>query len=237
MDEYLVKPIAIARTPFNAKFGIPRQSGILNIPAVIDMLPPYNSADAVEGLACVSHIWLTFIFHQHLDAKASLKVRPPRLGGNKKIGVFATRSSFRPNAIGQSLVQLDKIESTHSSIKLHVNGIDLLDGTPIIDIKPYLPYAHSKPLAVNLLAADIPDLSKLDVTWQAECIDQLRHVKPLDYRLVQTWITQLIQLDPRPAYKSIDKKNEFSMTVFDVNLRWKMLSDNQADIFSVTLLE
>jgi len=134
-----VQPVAIARTPFAEKFAIPRQPQLAPAArAVIELLPPYNQPEALLGLEQVSHIWLLFQFHQAPaddPAAPRLRVRPPRLGGNEKLGVFATRSTHRPNGIGQSVVRLEKVEGT----RLWVSGVDLLDGTPILDIKPYVP--------------------------------------------------------------------------------------------------
>lgn len=134
--QHTVTPVGIVHSCFKEKFAIPRQPQLA--PAargVLELLPPFDQGDAVEGLEQVSHVWLLFLFHQALEDKPRLKVRPPRLGGNKSMGVFATRATHRPNGIGQSVVRLEGVEPG----RLLLSGIDLLDGTPVIDIKPYVP--------------------------------------------------------------------------------------------------
>lgn len=237
MNDFTVKAIAIARTPYHEKFGIPRQAGLVPVPAVIELLPPFNHADAVSGLEQISHLWLTFIFSENIDSEIRLKVRPPRLGGNKKIGVFATRSSFRPNAIGQSLVRLERVEVLESSVLLHVSGIDLLDGTPLIDIRPYLPYADSVPGAVNALAPAVPDRFKLQVQWSAQAEQCLRAAQGERSAAVQQWITEIIQLDPRPAYKTAKDQRDYGIAVFNMNLRWFMPGETTAEVISAEPLQ
>lgn len=141
---YCLDPIAYVKSPFTEKFGTPRQSLLApGAEAQLVLQAPYNNSDCVDGLDQVSHLWLTFIFHQHLGQPWKPKVRPPRLGGNAKLGVFATRTSFRPNYLGLSVVKLERIEIGNDSVVLHVSGVDLVDGTPIVDIKPYVPYADN----------------------------------------------------------------------------------------------
>src|SRR5690606_4159047 len=155
-----IEPIGYLRSCFREKFAIPRQPHLA--PAargVLELLPPFDSGEAVAGLEQVSHVWLLFLFHQALEDKPRLRVRPPRLGGNRMVGVFATRATHRPNGIGQSVVRLDRVEAG----RLLVSGIDLLDGTPIIDIKPYVPYADALPEARNEMAAAAPEL--IEVQW------------------------------------------------------------------------
>lgn len=144
-----VSPIGYIRSCFMEKFAIPRQP--LLAPAArgtLELLPPFDQAEALEGLEQVSHIWLLFLFHQALEDKPRLKVRPPRLGGNRSLGVFATRATHRPNGIGQSVVRLEGFEAG----RLWLSGIDLLDGTPVLDIKPYVPYADAVADARNGIA-------------------------------------------------------------------------------------
>lgn len=144
-----VSPIGYIRSCFMEKFAIPRQP--LLAPAArgtLELLPPFDQAEALEGLEQVSHVWLLFLFHQALEDKPRLKVRPPRLGGNRSLGVFATRATHRPNGIGQSVVRLEGFEAG----RLWLSGIDLLDGTPVLDIKPYAPYADAVADARNGIA-------------------------------------------------------------------------------------
>lgn len=235
-SSFNVEPLAIAHTPFQQKFAIPRQAGLLDIPAQIELLPPYNQAIAVKGLELVSHIWLTFIFHQHLNHKPQLQVRPPRLGGNEKMGVFATRSSFRPNAIGQSVVKLEHIEQQGDKLILHVRGLDVLDGTPIIDIKPYLPYADIIAQAHNLLASEKPEKT-VRVIWLDSATHQLQQLiteKAEDYK---RWISDLIAYDPRPAYKNNKHgdKESYAMCFYQLDIHWTVANPKEAHITSVQL--
>ncbi|HYQ38250.1 MAG TPA: tRNA (N6-threonylcarbamoyladenosine(37)-N6)-methyltransferase TrmO, partial [Pseudomonas sp.] len=147
--QHSVSPVGILRSCFKEKFAIPRQPQLA--PAargVLELLPPFDSGAAVEGLEQVSHVWLLFLFHQALEEQPRLKVRPPRLGGNRAIGVFASRATHRPNGIGQSVVKLERVEAG----RLHLSGIDLLDGTPVLDVKPYVPYADIISEARNAIA-------------------------------------------------------------------------------------
>lgn len=226
---YSVKPIAIAKTPFAQKFGIPRQSGLVQLPATIEFRPPFNHYQAIEGLEQVSHLWVSFIFHQHVDKEPQLQVRPPRLGGNKKLGVFATRSSFRPNSLGLSLVKLEKIEQTEQGIVLHITGLDVLDGTPIVDIKPYLPYADVIDVAFNHIAPNAPEL-RLSVSWQAQALIDLYERYADKSVCYKEYIEQIIALDPRPAYKQTQSSGEYAMQLFGLDIHWSMQDEHTAII-------
>ena len=145
-----MKPIAHIRTPFPTKFGIPRQSGILDmLESRIVFEKEYRVKDALRGLEDFSHIWLLWVFSEAVREEWSPTVRPPRLGGNTRMGVFATRSPFRPNNLGLSCVKLLGVEQTNEGAVLHVAGADLMDGTPIFDIKPYIPYSDTHPHALG----------------------------------------------------------------------------------------
>ncbi len=147
--------IARIHSDFPTKFGIPRQSGLADVPARIVFEPEYRNADALRGIEGFSHLWLIWQFSAAVRDGWSPTVRPPKLGGNKRIGVFATRSPFRPNEIGLSSVRLDRVElNTPDGPVLHISGADLMDGTPIFDIKPYLAYTDSHPEARGLCADD-----------------------------------------------------------------------------------
>ena len=153
--EYTIKAIARIRSDFPTKFGIPRQAGIVEeLEARIVFEPEYRNPDALRGLEGFSHIWLIWQFSEAVREDWSPTVRPPRLGGNTRMGVFATRSPFRPNALGLSCVRLLGIEDTEEGKTLRVAGADLMDGTPIFDIKPYIPYADCKPEAESGFAPD-----------------------------------------------------------------------------------
>lgn len=145
MSQFQFAPIGVIRSPYKEKFAIPRQPGLIcDGGGALELLPPYNQPDAVRGLEGFSHLWVIFVFHQTMDGGWRPTVRPPRLGGNARVGVFATRSTFRPNPIGMSLVELHGIE-TRNGVRLQLGSLDLVDGTPVLDIKPYLPFAESQP--------------------------------------------------------------------------------------------
>lgn len=212
---YSVSPIGFLRSCFKEKFAIPRQPQLA--PAargVLELVAPFDTGDAVQGLEQVSHVWLLFLFHQALEDQPRLKVRPPRLGGNKSVGVFATRATHRPNGIGQSVVKLDKVEPG----RLWLSGIDLLDGTPVLDIKPYVPYADSVASAYNRIADGAPLL--IEVQWRDTALSQARsHGLRLDQPMVDL-IEQCLTQDPRPAYQVPPPERRYGTRLWDVDVRW-----------------
>ncbi|MGV8860212.1 MAG: tRNA (N6-threonylcarbamoyladenosine(37)-N6)-methyltransferase TrmO [Pseudomonas sp.] len=212
---YNVSPVGFMRSCFKEKFAIPRQPQLA--PAargVLELVAPFDHADAVQGLEQVSHIWLLFLFHQTLEEKPRLKVRPPRLGGNQSMGVFATRATHRPNGIGQSVVKLEKVEPG----RLWVSGIDLLDGTPVLDIKPYVPYADSVEGATNTIASAAPML--IPVQWEGSALLQAReHAQRLNEPLVEL-IEQCLAQDPRPAYQVPAPERRYGTQFWDLDVRW-----------------
>ncbi|WP_299591393.1 tRNA (N6-threonylcarbamoyladenosine(37)-N6)-methyltransferase TrmO [uncultured Microbulbifer sp.] len=213
-----IAPVAITHSCFTEKFGIPRQPLLADASrASIELLPPFNDPDAVSGLEQHSHLWLTWQFHQ-VAGQWSPKVRPPRLGGNKKLGVFATRSPFRPNNIGLSVVRLIEVR-LHPKVELIVAGADLLDATPILDIKPYIPYADSVPSATSALAEQSPALVSVHIPDPI-----LRRAR--EYRdALGTDLPQLIQQvlgqDPKPAYQQPDPERVYGMKLCSFNLQWR----------------
>lgn len=191
---YILKPIAYIRNDFPDKFGIPRQSGLVDaLKAEIIFEPEYRNPDAFRGLEDYSYLWLIWGFSENIRRRWSPTVRPPRLGGNSRMGVFATRSPFRPNPIGLSAVRLHSIEM-HSEYGpvLHISGADLMNGTPIFDIKPYLPYADSRPEASEGFGGPLKGYT-LDV----ECPPELLNEVPEDKR---EGLLALLAQDPRPSY-------------------------------------
>ncbi|MFP3518149.1 tRNA (N6-threonylcarbamoyladenosine(37)-N6)-methyltransferase TrmO [Pseudomonas sp. SIMBA_077] len=212
---YTVSPIGYVRSCFKEKFAIPRQPQLA--PAargVLELVAPFDQGDAIQGLEHVSHVWLLFVFHQTLEDKPRLKVRPPRLGGNKSMGVFATRATHRPNGIGQSVVKLDQVEPN----RLHISGIDLLDGTPILDIKPYVPYADMIHAASNSMASAAPAL--ILVEWVDVALHEAqRHALRLQEPLVAL-IEQCLAQDPRPAYQTPTAEREYGAQFWDLDVRW-----------------
>ena len=212
---YNVAPVGFVRSCFKEKFAIPRQPQLA--PAargVLELVAPFDQGEAVQGLEQVSHVWLLFLFHQALEDKPRLKVRPPRLGGNQSMGVFATRATHRPNGIGQSVVKLEKVEAG----RLWLSGIDLLDGTPVIDIKPYVPYADVIADASNSMAAAAPEL--IPVQWDEGALLQahqqaLRLAEPL-VELIEQCLAQ----DPRPAYQVTTPERTYGAQFWDLDVRW-----------------
>lgn len=192
---YELHPIARIRSDFGSKFGVPRQSGLVDaLTAAVVFEEPYRNPDALRGLEGFSHIWLIWVFHQSRREAWSPTVRPPRLGGNRRVGVFASRSPFRPNPIGLSSVKLEAIERTDRlGPVLRVRGADLVDGTPILDIKPYLPYGDCHPDASGGFAGEAARPT-LTVEIPPELSDRL----PPDRREA---LRQVLSLDPRPRYQ------------------------------------
>lgn len=195
-NNFNIKKIAEIKNGFSDKFGIPRQSGLCNsVKAQIIFEPEYRIKEAFRELEGFSHIWIIWQFSRAADKDWSPTVRPPRLGGNKRIGVFATRSPFRPNALGLSCVKLESIEFSETlGPVLNVLGADLLDGTPIYDIKPYIPYADCKPDATEGFTG-----SAQRIYLEVYIPDNLKNT--LDKVFLEN-ITEIIKEDPRPAYQN-----------------------------------
>ena len=193
MTEHLIRPIAHMRSDFAGKFGIPRQAGVVEeLESYVVFAPEYRKAEALRGIEGFSHLWLIWQFSENLRQDWSPTVRPPRLGGNTRLGVFATRSPFRPNALGLSCVRLLAVEDGPEGLMLKVGGADLMDGTPIFDIKPYIPYADCKPEAESGFAPD-PG-AQLTVEFLPEAEKQIPPEKREALRGV-------LANDPRPRYK------------------------------------
>ena len=190
----IMRPVAYIKSDFTSKFGIPRQSGLADLEAEIHFYPEYQNPEAVRGLEEYSHLWLIWEFSQAIRKEWSPTVRPPKLGGNTRVGVFATRSPFRPNPIGLSSVQLTGITlGPQEGPVIHIQGADLLDGTPIYDIKPYLPYVDSHPEAKGGFAEEKKDY-KLDVNFPEMYLEQI----PAEKRAA---LIQILEQDPRPSYQ------------------------------------
>ena len=190
-----MRPVARIRSDFPEKFGIPRQSGVVeSLEAKIVFEPEFRVMDAVRGLENFSHIWLIWEFSEAVRDTWSPTVRPPRLGGNVRMGVFATRSPFRPNPIGLSCVKLLKVEQDEAlGPVLTVAGADLMDGTPIYDIKPYIPYADCHPEAVGGFTTKV-DMKPLTVDFPAELLEKVPEEK-------RDAIIGVLEQDPRPRYQ------------------------------------
>jgi len=215
-------PIGIVHSPFKEKFGVPRQPGIATAaPATLELLPPYDREEALEGLDGFSHVWLLFAFHATAAQGWQPTVRPPRLGGNARVGVFASRSMFRPNPIGLSVVELAGFGREDGRLLLHLRGADLIDGTPVLDIKPYVPYADSIPDARGGFADSTPE-ARLCVRFTPEAEAQLRAREPAQPQL-RLLIEQLLGADPRPAYRENEPPGRvYGMRLLDFDLRWRV---------------
>lgn len=213
--KFTVEPIAYIKTDFSSKFGIPRQSGLVDeLEAKIIFEPQYRIPEAFRGLEGYSHVWLLWQFSECADKEWSPTVRPPRLGGNKRMGVFASRSPFRPNSIGLSCVKLISIDETEENgTVLTVSGADLLDGTPIIDVKPYLPYVDSHPEASGGFALQEKEGS-LDVVFAAELLSDI----PADK---QEALKAVLKQDPRPQYQN-DPERIYGLEFAGYDVRFKV---------------
>lgn len=221
-----LKPIAIVESCFKEKFGIPRQPGLApSACANIRMLEPYNQPEAFWGLEQSSHIWLQFIFHASLNQAWKPRVKMPRLGGNKTVGVFASRSPNRPNALGLSVVKLDAIDDSNGLV-LKVSGIDLLDQTPVLDIKPYLPYADSVVDASNALAPKAPESVPVLFSDKAKLfLDE--KVDPQRAQRLQCLLQEILAQDPRPSYKSANDNKVYGVSIDKVNVNWRCILRNR----------
>lgn len=209
--------IARVHSDFSTKFGIPRQSRLVDTPARVVLEPPYNLPDAVRGLEEFSHIWLLWEFSENVreDGKWSATVRPPRLGGNVRKGVFATRSPFRPNPIGLSCVKLEKITYEESGPVLHVLGADLMNGTPVYDIKPYVAYSDSIPEAVGGFSEKVKDY-RVKVEIAREWMDRI----PAEQ---QELLLGILEQDPRPSYQE-DPERIYGMEYAGMEVKFTVSS-------------
>lgn len=219
---YEMQPIGIIHSCFREKFGIPRQAGLVHAAlATLELLPPYNCAEAVDGLEDCSHIWLLFLLHQIPAGHWQPMVRPPRLGGNERRGVFATRSPFRPNRIGLSAVRLERIV-INNGVVLHLSGIDVLDATPVLDIKPYVSYADCIAEAQGGIARSAP-VSKLTVEFSAAAAAVCAAWQGEDLREL---ITQILAQNPRPAYHQNDATTQqYALRLYDFDLHWQQCGE------------
>ena len=194
-QEFSMRVIARIHSDFSTKFGVPRQSGLVDaLESTVVFEPEYRNPDALRGLEDFSHLWLVWVFDKAVRRDWSPTVRPPRLGGNRRMGVFATRSPFRPNPIALSSVKLAGIEQTPNlGPVLHILGADLMDGTPILDIKPYIPYADAHPEALGGFAA-VPAGETLEVIIPPELLEKI----PPERREA---LRGVLAQDPRPHYQ------------------------------------
>ena len=214
MENVLIHPIAKMKSDFPTKFGIPRQAGLVEeLESVIVFEPEFRNADALRGIEGFSHLWIIWQFSQAGRQEWTPTVRPPRLGGNTRMGVFATRSPFRPNNLGLSCVKLLGISQTEDlGTVLHVAGADLMDGTPIFDIKPYIPYSDAKPDALGGFT-DTAGEFLLDVDFPAPLLEKFPKNK-------HSAVIGVLSHDPRPSYqKDSDRVYGLSFAGFDIKFK------------------
>ncbi|WP_425435275.1 tRNA (N6-threonylcarbamoyladenosine(37)-N6)-methyltransferase TrmO [Microbulbifer yueqingensis] len=213
-----LSPIGIVHSCFGEKFGVPRQPLLADASrAAIELLPPLDTPEAVAGLADNTHIWVLFQFHQ-AAGQWSAKVRPPRLGGNRKLGVLATRSPFRPNNIGLSVVRLLQVR-TSPRVELVIGGADLVNGTPVLDIKPYIPYADALLDAESAFAAEAPEPVVVNIP---QGILQQAEAYRDDWGTdLPALIKQVLAQDPKPAYQKPDPERIYGMKLCGFDLRWQ----------------
>jgi tRNA (adenine37-N6)-methyltransferase len=209
-----LEPIGTVHTCFGGKFGVPRQPGLC--PSAWGRLvfhETYRSPEAIRGIEGFSHLWLIFGFHETAEQGWKPTVRPPRLGGNRRVGVFATRSTYRPNALGLSLVKLEAVDGN----ELLLGGVDLIDGTPVYDIKPYLPYAESIPDAAAGFAGD--EIPRLKVELADEVVKAFDKLPPR----AQAVIREALALDPRPAVQAEDSDRVFGALLCGRDVRFTIM--------------
>ena len=226
MEQISISPIAYMKSDFSTKFGIPRQSGLAaSVKSTIVFEPEFRNPDALRGLTDFSHIWIIWQFSEAVRTQWSPTVRPPRLGGNTRLGVFATRSPFRPNNLGLSCVQLLGIEETekHGTV-IHVAGADLMNGTPIFDIKPYIPYADSYPEATGGFTDTAEDYL-LSVDIAPELLDKIPQEK-------QQGLLEILSHDPRPSYQRKPGRI-YGISFAGYNIRFQV-TDATAQVVEIT---
>ena len=269
LSNHIAPIIGYHRAPLSQKFGAPRQPNLVALTSVIEMIAPYDTPAAFVGLEDFSHIWVSWQFHHNYlykdkqankaDSSFRAQVRPPRLGGNQKIGVFASRSMYRPSALGLSVVKLEAIEIVEGRVLLIISGADMIDGTPIIDIKPYVTYSDALPEAKSGFAPSAPHLLEVTVTKVAyeqfvQIIDnqhihneaeKTAHNEKAKVKAVIDKIQKqllipdldnikaLIAQDPRPAYRRIETDLSFVMRYKSVDVSFQLLESGELQITAV----
>lgn len=228
---HTIEPIAVIESPYKEKFAVPRQPRLVpSATARVKLLGESNCPEAVRGIEQFSHLWLLFLFDQNLQAGWKPTVRPPRLGGNERIGVLASRSTFRPNGIGMSAVELRGVSKQGDQIYLDLGSVDLVDGTPIIDIKPYILYSDSIADAQGGYAEAEPEQAA--VTFSAAALETLQRLP--DGQVQQAVIGEVLAQDPRPAYKkNKPDMKEYAVNLYDLNVKF-MVNGN---LVTVTAIE
>jgi len=225
------RPIGIVRSCYTGRFGIPRQPRLVTAAeARLELFPEFGRAEAFADLEGFSHIWLIFVFHDCVGWSPT--VRPPRLGGKRKVGVFASRSPYRPNPIGISAVELIGFDRHMGRLALRLGGVDLLDGTPVLDVKPYVPYADAIPDASPGFAPEAPG-NVWKVTFSDQAHRQIAEADPAGKLHLPLLITQILRQDPRPGYMDrYPNRREFGMRLYGLDIRWR-LKDDTVEVIEV----
>ncbi len=221
-EDLNLKVIGSISSPYEEKFAIPRQPGLVTAAkSSIVFSKQFNREELLRGLDEFSHIWIVFLFHEAIRDQWKPMVRPPRLGGNQKVGVFASRSPFRPNPIGLSVVKKNQITNINGQWRIEFEGGDLLNQTPVIDVKPYVPYADAIPEAQAAYAEEAPaaDTKVIFLPMAQSQLDDHRK-----YPELQQLIEQVLAQQPQPAYKKM-RSESYGMTLYDLNIRWHIAED------------
>lgn len=239
LSEQAMQPVGIIESCYPDKFGIPRQPGLArHATAILHLLPPFDDPDCVRDIEGFSHLWIHFLFHASPTRWTPL-IRPPRLGGNARTGVFASRSTHRPNRLGQSVVELAGVEtgarksgasSSDNGVRLLLRGHDLLDGTPVMDIKPYLPWVDAVPDAQAGYAPAAP--ARHAVVFSTAATETLQ--QRADHATLRALIEEVLAQDPRPAYhaaKPADGQRQYGVRLVDVDVRFTALTQPDGQLF------
>lgn len=227
-----LKPIGHVNSPYKQKFVIPRQANLVSAGlGSIELNQEYADINSLRGMEQFSHLWIIFFLHATAEKGWSPTVKPPRLGGKKKVGVFSSRAPYRPNPIGISAVEYIEHYESRGRVLIKVGGLDLLDGTPVLDLKPYIPYADSIPNASGGYAAEKPP-NKLVIVFLRKAEEELIANK-VNYPNLKELIVQLLTLDPRPAWrvKSQDNK-QYGVTLYDLNIKFR-IERKQTTVISI----
>jgi tRNA (adenine37-N6)-methyltransferase len=232
-EPLVLRPVATLRTPFLEKFGIPRQSGLVSeAEGRVVFMPEFAREEFVRGLAAFSHVWLITQFHHNVRWSGTATVRPPRLGGNERVGVFASRSPNRPNGLGLSLVRLIAIESA-PSLALRVAGIDAVDGTPVFDVKPYLPWCEAPVDARADWAQAAPAARAVDAVVISDALmQQVMAATPDEGAATIALLRQLLQHNHQPAYQT-ESTRIYGMSVAGWNVRWRQIAGDRIEVCAI----
>jgi len=225
-EPYTFNPIGIIHSCYKQKFGIPRQPGLVKqATAELIINTELSKPEVFRGIEQYSHLWLIFVFHQSIRKSEKITVRPPRLGGKEKLGVFATRSNFRPNPIGQSVVKFEGIDTSSKQYVLKLSGGDLLHETPILDLKPYIPYADVIIDAVAGFASQPPE-KLYQVSFSEDVLQQIDSASIELNTKLKPFISELLSYDPRPAFFQ-DKHDgkSYAMYLYNRNLQWNIVGN------------